>query len=462
MRPYLGGGTYLKPMGKIEELYSASRVYFNTARDGVNDVIIERAIHEGIKDLRIAKELSEDSDSALIASVEDTFRQLGYSEKRIKQVFAKGGSNPIEELIEKLLASDDINLRNKALQFTDVAAENVGSAAVRRSARAMGEILYYQHILGVDQKNLVGFDTFATNLKMAIGRGDTSDVYTTAKELLAGFDNAWNVSGVEDFEDLATDAKKRFFETINKIREQVDEVDEAIVEEKGKPYIALKELKKTLIQGFGKIEETSVFSLSEDLKEISDNIRGLQNSKRKLAESRAVVQSEIDQGILKSTAGDETGKFLENIIADSEKVKDLDEMDSLRSLVSSLSKKEQLSAASKIDEEDFAKLQNLFDLEVQHKPPTQLGKSEIAKYLEEANYAISDRLNKFKTEILGHLDTASKKSDFTVLDMIERLKVLYGETKIGPITAGLEESSRAKRVLASVIENLFTAQSRRN
>ena len=472
MRPCLGGGTILKPVGNIQELYDASRVYFGTARNGVNDGIIQAAIHEGIKDLRIAKQLSRDkaSDRALIASAEDAFRQLGYSEKRIEGLFVKGGNNPIEELIEKLLESDDINLRNKAFQFTDVAADNVGSVAVRKSARAMGEMLYYQNIFGIDQKNLIGLDVFASNLKMAIGGDDTSDVYAVAQELLAGFDKAEAVSGVENSEDLIRQlgsiekriAATDFFEKIQSIREAVDKVDDAFADEAGKPYGALKQLKTALIQNFGRTEENTVLSLSDDIETVSDSIRRLQNSKVKLAANQLKLKAEIEKGILKREAADQTDEFLANIIADSEKVKDLDEMNSLRGLVSSLSKKERISSASKMDLEDFARLQNLFGLVVPEKPPMQLGKSEIAEYIDQANYVIGDRSNKFKTEILGYLDTASKRSDLKVQDMVERLKVLHRETLIGPTTSGLEESSRAKRVFASIIDDLFNAQSRRS
>jgi len=187
-QPWLGGGTTLKSVGNITDLYNASRVYFGTASNGVNDAIIQKAIHEGIKDLRIAKVPDPEKDAALIADAVDAFRQLGYGEERIEWMFAEGQrANPIEELIGELLKSEDINLKNKALQFTDIAADNVGAVAVRRSARTMGEILYYQHLLGVDPKLHVGLDVFAANLKLAIGASpDSSDVYSIAEELLKG------------------------------------------------------------------------------------------------------------------------------------------------------------------------------------------------------------------------------------------------------------------------------------
>lgn len=219
MRPCLGGGTSLRVVGNIQNLYNASRVYFGTAADGVNDLLIQKAIHEGIKDLRIAKVFDPKKDAALITDVENTFRQLGYSEEQIKQAFARAEeSNPIEELIGKLLESDSIVMKNKALQFTDVAADNVGAVAVRRSARAMGEILYYQQILGVLEKDLVGLDVFASNLKLAIGIGQDSDVYGIAKEFLKGFDKAKGVAGKIKYSKTAAD----FLEKVEQIRESFE------------------------------------------------------------------------------------------------------------------------------------------------------------------------------------------------------------------------------------------------
>lgn len=464
MRPCLGGGTSLKAVGHIQDLYSASRVYFDTARDGVNDGIIERAIHEGIKDLRIAKELDPTKDAAVIADAKDAFRRLGYSEERIERVFAgRQRANPIEELIGELLESEDIDLRNRALRFTDAAADNVGAVAVRRSARAMGEMLYYQQILGVAKEDLVGLDVFAANLKLAIGIGTDSDVYGIAEEFLKGFDRAQEVVGEINY--AKTGDFGAFLGKVEGIRDSLRVVDDTLGDAQGRTYGALKELRTKLIQDLGRTGEDTPLSLIQDLEGIYQEIKKLKANKINVAANQAKLKAELDRGILKTDAADQTDQFADNIIADRGKIQDLEEIDSLKTLARSLMNKQEISSGKAIDAEDFSKLENLFGVGRvdEHGKKTKLLKAQITNYMEQADYAAASRSHIFKTEILGYLDTASKESDATVIDMIQRLRVLYAKSQVDLVTVGADQSSRAKRSFASILNELFNPTSgRRN
>lgn len=236
-------------------------------------------------------------------------------------------------------------------------------------------------------------------------------------------------------------------------------VDDTLNDSEGNAYKALKDLKTKLIQNLGRTGKDTPLSLSQDLEKIFGEIKALKDDQSQLATQQALLKSQFDKGILKKDAVFETNEFLKGIFLDSEKIEDLEEIDSLRDLVHSLLNKEEISSLKKIDETDFSKLQQLFGIGGvdENGRPIKLLRSQITDYMEQANYAIGSRSHIFKTEILGYLDKASKNPGSEVVDIIQRLKVLHAESQINLVTAGLDQLSRAKRAFASIFNDLFSS-----
>jgi len=310
---------------------------------------------------------------------------------------------------------------------------------------------------------LVGLDVFAANLKLAIGIGTDSDVYGIAEEFLKGFDRAQEVVGEINY--AKTGDFGAFLGKVEGIRDSLRVVDDTLGDAQGRTYGALRELRTKLIQDLGRTGEDTPLSLIQDLEGIYQEIKKLKANKINVAANQAKLKAELDRGILKTDAADQTDQFADNIIADRGKIQDLEEIDSLRTLARSLMNKQEISSGKAIDAEDFSKLENLFGVGRvdEHGKKTKLLKAQITNYMEQADYAAASRSHIFKTEILGYLDTASKESDATVIDMIQRLRVLYAKSQVDLVTVGADQSSRAKRSFASILNELFNPTSgRRN
>lgn len=178
-----GGGKRIIT-GSVEELFDAARIFAGTSE--YDPVTLRAALIEGIASLGVAKENFTDEAIEQVLRVANP----GLTSTQISagRVAAR---NNVHEFIQSMLDNSNAEVRKLALGFIDSGADAVGTAAITRASRNIGEIFAYQQAFEMNAEEIIGFDKFATELKLSVSKsGGTPDVITVARGFLQGYDSA--------------------------------------------------------------------------------------------------------------------------------------------------------------------------------------------------------------------------------------------------------------------------------
>lgn len=442
-----GGGGTRRITGSVEELYEAARIYYSNAY-GADPISIRKAINEGISRLAVLRgDVNDEAYKKAMRAIDP-----GLTEAAINQSLQdiKTGKTNLSGLVESLLnyAGDTPEadaVRRMAFDFLDVGADSVGSAAVARASENVGEIFAYQVAFGMDPKSRIGFDRFATNLKLSTAKGKgVPEVINVAKSFLSGVEKAENNLGGRGGTEELNIIKSKMLRMI-----QDYETDPQKFSRK-----KLNQLKAILVNDVGIDEDRSVGSL---IKEVDTLASEIASTKEQMTALKSAASSEIAGIKAVLSSGPHTAS-VENFVDEIVKTNDelLKTMYSLNNIVSSLSGKDVLYNFSAEDKQLQSRmqgfLQNLRDNLTEKDP---LPKKQIQLFTDLANARLAESREALSKSVMDYINQSVIDNPDDPAAIVKRLQALMFTQKNYNSFA---TSNHEKRAFGQILENIFSPQ----
>jgi len=440
-----GGGGTRKITGSVEELYEAARIYYTNAY-GADPVSIRRAINEGISGLAVLKkDVDEIAYGRAMRAIDP-----GVTDAAIKQSLQdiKTGKTNLSGLVESLLnyagdTPEATAVRKMAFEFLDVGADSVGTAAVARASRNVGEIFAYQVAFGMDEK--IGFDRFTTNLKLSTAKGKgVPEVINVAKSFLEGVEAAENNLGGRGGTEQLSLIKSKMLGLIQDYEKDPQKFGRK----------KLNELKAIFVNDVGIDEGRSVGVLTETVDELAKEIA---SKKQKLGALRTSATAEIEGIRAALSSGPHTAsaeKFADEMVKTNDEL--LKTMHSLNSILSDLSGKNTLYNFSPEDKQLQFRMQSFFDgLRADLAEEDPLPKRQIQIFTDIANARLAESRGGLSKSVMDYINQSVIDNPDDPAAIVKRLQALIFTQKNYNSFA---TSDPAKRAFGQILENIFSPQ----
>ncbi len=442
-----GGGGTRRITGSVEELYEAARIYYSNAY-GADPVSIRKAINEGISGLAVLKkDVDEEAYGKAMRAINP-----GLTDAAINQSLQdiRTGKTNLSGLVESLLnyagdTPEATAVRKMAFEFLDVGAESVGSAAVARASKNVGEIFAYQVAFGINKTERIGFDRFTTNLKLSAAKGKgVPEVINVARSFLEGVEAAGNNLGGRGGTEELSLIKSKMLRLIQDYEKNPRKFSRK----------KLNELKAIFVNEVGIDEDRSVGALTKEVDILANEIA---STKQQMSALKASAVSEIAgiKAVLSSgphTAS--TEKFVDEMVKTNDEL--LKTMYSLNNIVSELSGKNILYNFSSKDKELQIKMKNFFDgLRDGLGEEDPLPKRQIQVFTDLANARLAESRGALSKSVMDYINQSVIDNPDDPAAIVKRLQALmFTEKNYNSFAT----SDPAKRAFGQILENIFSPQ----